>query len=125
VVSRGRSETCAVRAFLLVLLVFGVAPGVVVRLMSFAFHPDDPRRQELRAEFYAVPRLRRPLWVAEQVEFVIFEGLRDRAMNVLTGRVTWRWHLRDGVESNRLYPDTFEIPSPEERRASPRGRWSS
>lgn len=103
------------KAFLLVLIVFGVAPGVVVRLMSFAFHRDDPRRQEMRAEFYAVPRLSRPLWVAEQVEVVIFEGLRDRAINVLAGRVIWRWHLGDGVESNRLHPDTFWIPSPEEK----------
>jgi len=59
----------------LVLLVFGIAPGLVLRLIVLAFTADDPRREELRAELYAVPRYERPLWVAEQIEIAISEGL--------------------------------------------------
>jgi DNA-binding transcriptional MerR regulator len=60
------------------LLVFGFAPGAVLRLIVFAFPPDDPRRRELLGELYAVPRIERPFWVIEQLEVGLFEGLRSR-----------------------------------------------
>jgi hypothetical protein len=60
------------------LLVFGFAPGAVLRLIVLAFPRDDPRRRELLGELYAVPRIERPFWVMEQLEVGLFEGLRHR-----------------------------------------------
>ena len=60
------------------LLVFGFAPGAVLRLIVLAFPRDDPRRRELLSELYAVPRIERPFWVFEQLELALFEGLRRR-----------------------------------------------
>ena len=65
-------------AFLLALLVFGFAPGALLRLIVLAFDRDDPRRQELLAELYAVSRIERPFWVAEQLEVALIEGLGNR-----------------------------------------------
>jgi hypothetical protein len=59
----------------LLLLVFGFAPGAVLRLIVLMYPPDHPRRRELIAELYVVPRIERPFWVAEQVETALFEGL--------------------------------------------------
>lgn len=63
-----------------VLLVFGFLPGSILRLVLWLCYPkDDPRRRELIAELYgAVPRIERPLWVAEQIEVALFEGLPHR-----------------------------------------------
>ena len=49
--------------FAVALLVFGFAPGAVLRLIVLVFPRDDPRRQELLAELYDVPRIERPFWV--------------------------------------------------------------
>lgn len=100
---------------LLVLLVFGIAPGLVLRLIVLMFHRDDPRRRELIAELYVVPRIERPLWVAEQVEVALSEGLWERIVWAATGRVIDRWRLGSGVDSNRKYPDTFSIPDAEDK----------
>lgn len=67
--------------FLLVLLVFGFAPGFVLRLLVQLYPRDNPRRRELIAELYSVPRIQRPLWVAEQLEVVLFEGVPARLRN--------------------------------------------
>jgi len=66
------------RSFLIALLVFGFAPGAVLRLILLAFRRDDPRRRELLAELYAVPRIERPFWVFEQLEVALFEGIWER-----------------------------------------------
>lgn len=63
---------------LLVILVFGFAPGFVLRLLVMIYPRDDPRRRELVAELYAQKRVERTLWVAEQLETVLFEGLPHR-----------------------------------------------
>lgn len=63
---------------LLVVVVFGFAPGFCLRLIVLAYPRSDPRRSELIAELYAVPRIQRPLWVAEQLEVALFEGLSHR-----------------------------------------------
>ena len=68
---------------LLVLLVFGFAPGFCLRLIVVVYPRSDPRRAELVAELYAVPRMERPLWVAEQLEIALFEGLAHRAVVIL------------------------------------------
>ena len=99
------------RALLLVLLVFGFAPGAVLRLIVHAFPPGDERRDELLAELHVVPWQERPLWVASQLEVALFEGLCGRFVWALTGRLIYRWHLTSGVEQNRRYPDTFDIPT--------------
>jgi hypothetical protein len=90
--------------FALILVVFGFAPGALLRLIVLAFPRDDPRRQELRAELYAVPRIERPFWVAEQLEVALFEGLWNRLARAITRRminrmrraliVGGRWHAR-------------------------------
>jgi hypothetical protein len=99
----------------IVLFAYGFAPGALLRLIVLAFPRDDPRRDELLAELYVVPRLERPVWVFEQMEVALFEGMLGRLQWAATGRVIHRWHLGSGVERNRLYPDTFEIPSEEEK----------
>lgn len=68
---------------LLALLVFGFAPGFCLRLIVLAYPRGDPRRAELIAELYAVPRIWRPVWVAEQLEVALFEGLAHRISAVL------------------------------------------
>jgi DNA-binding transcriptional MerR regulator len=60
------------------LLIFGFAPGAALRLTVLAFSRDDPRRKELVAELYAVPRIERPFWVVEQLEVALLEGLPSR-----------------------------------------------
>ena len=60
------------------ILVFGFAPGAALRVIVLFYRRDHPRRQELLGELYAVPRMERPFWVAEQLEIALFEGLRDR-----------------------------------------------
>lgn len=63
---------------LLALVVFGFAPGLVLRLIVLAFPRDDPRREELLGELHAVPRFERPFWVADQLEVALFEGVHGR-----------------------------------------------
>jgi hypothetical protein len=96
--------------FIAALILYGFAPGALLRVICLAFHRDDPRREELRAELYAVPRLERPFWVLEQLEVALFEGIGNRVYWAATGRIIHRWSLTSGVEQNRLYPETFWIP---------------
>jgi hypothetical protein len=103
--------------FALALVVFGFAPGALLRLIVLAFHPDDPRRRELLAELHAVPRIDRPFWVLEQLEVALCEGLWDRVTWAATGRIIYRWRLACGVKRHQAYPDTFEIPSDALKRA--------
>lgn len=98
---------------LLVLLVFGFAPRLVLRVALLAFERDDPRRHELLAELHAVPRIQRPMWVAEQLEVALVEGLGGRIQWALTGRVIHRWGLGDGVKRNSEHPKSFYVPSDE------------
>lgn len=104
-------------ALLIGLLVFGFAPGAILRMIVLAFPPEDPRRRELLAELHAVPRIERPFWVVEQLEVALFEGLWERIVWAATGRVIHPWHLASGVERHLMYPDTFWIPSAVERLA--------
>ena len=101
--------------YLLTLLVHGIAPGLLLRVIVLAFEKEDPRRQELIAELYAVPFIKRPFWVAQQMETAVSDGIWPRFVWLLTGRVICRWHLGDGDERNREHPDTFWVPSDEEK----------
>jgi hypothetical protein len=80
------------RTFFIALLVFGFAPGALLRLIVLAFPRNDPRRQELLAELPTVPRAERPFWVCEQLERALFEGLGERVPRVATRYITRRWH---------------------------------
>lgn len=109
-------SSSALGALGLALVIFGLAPGLVLALIVRLI-PDEDRREELQAELYEVPRWERPFWVAEQFEVAIRIGLLPRA-SWYWGRWVWhRAHLRSGIEMNRQYPDTFWIPSPEEKAA--------
>ena len=76
-------------SLLLVLVVFGFAPGFCLRLIVLAYPRGDHRRGELIAELYAVPRVKRPLWVVEQLEVALFEGLAHR----IGGPPPARWSM--------------------------------
>lgn len=102
---------------LLAILIYGFAPGFLLRVLVLVYDLDDPRRVELIAELYEVPRLKRPFWVAEQIETAIFDGLGPRIRWALTGRVILGWKLRSGVKQNRLHPTSFWIPSDAEKDA--------
>lgn len=56
------------------LLVYGFAPGALLRLIVVLYPRGHPRRRELIGELYAYPRIMRPFWVAEQLETALFEG---------------------------------------------------
>jgi hypothetical protein len=103
------------RTLVVALVVFGFAPGAVLRLILLAYHRDDPRRRELRAELHIVPRWERPFWVVQQLEEALFDGLWPRLVWAATGRIIYRWRLGSGVKSNREHPDTFEIPDEEDK----------
>jgi hypothetical protein len=103
--------------FLVALLVFGFAPGAVLRLIVLAFHRDDPRRNEMLAELHRVPRWERPFWVVEQLEVALSEGIWERVVWAATGRVIYRWHLLSGIKQNRKHPESFQIPDEEEKQA--------
>lgn len=98
-------------AFLLLVLVYGFAPGFLLRLIVLMYESDNPRRQELVAELYVVPRKTRPFWVAEQLETALFDGLFPRLHWAMIGRLILRWRLGSGVKRNKENPQTFEIPS--------------
>jgi Uncharacterized protein conserved in bacteria (DUF2314) len=105
------------KTFVVSLLVFGFAPGAVLRVLVLAFHRDDPRRSEMLAELYRVPRLERPYWVFEQLERALAEGVYERLLWAGAGRLYDRWHLTSGVRQNRKHPETFQIPDEEEKQA--------
>lgn len=62
----------------LALFVFGLAPGIALRLIVLLYPRSSDRRKELIGELYHVPRIERPFWVAEQLEVAFFEGLPER-----------------------------------------------
>ncbi|MFD1716018.1 hypothetical protein ACFSBZ_16205 [Amnibacterium flavum] len=94
----------------LVLVVWGIAPGLVLRLASLCFEKEDPKRREMIAELYVVPRWDQPLWVAQQVERSLMDGLGGRVIDAGRGRLWDRWEYMDGIAMNAMAPDTFEIP---------------
>jgi hypothetical protein len=63
---------------LMFVLVFGVAPGFVLRLLVMLYPKDDPRRRELVAELYTLGHLERLLFVGEQFETALFEAIPAR-----------------------------------------------
>ena len=75
----GGSAWWVVPATLLTMaVVFGVFPGVTLRLIVLLYPKDDPRRRELVAELYTLDRVQRMEWVFQQLETGLFEGLSRR-----------------------------------------------
>jgi hypothetical protein len=72
------------QVLIVALAVYGFLPGVALRIILLAFRRNDPRRAEILAELRAVPRWDRPIWVAEQLEVALFEGLVERIKSRLT-----------------------------------------
>jgi hypothetical protein len=70
-------------SLLLIVVVFGFAPGFCLRLIVLSYPRSGPRRHELIDELYAVPRIQRPRWVAEQLEVALFEGLGHRLSAII------------------------------------------
>jgi hypothetical protein len=99
---------------ILALAVYGFFPGLFARLVSLCFRKGDPRRKELIAEVYAVPRWERPFWVAEQFERALSEGAWERLWDAADGRLFNRWTFGDGVSRHAEHPDTFWLPSQDE-----------
>lgn len=64
--------------FAIALLVFGVCPGPVLRLLLLAFSKDHHRRLEVLAEFYAIRGPERLWYVTQCIELALFEGLPAR-----------------------------------------------
>ena len=89
---------------LLLVVVFGFAPGFFLRLFVLTYPRGDPRRVELIAELYAVPRIQRPLWVAEQLEVALFEGLGHR----VSAAIYRRAHVRTGRRAQARLPERPE-----------------
>jgi hypothetical protein len=86
--------------FLFVLVAFGFAPGFVLRTLVKIYPQDDPRRAELLAQLYVLRHLERPLFVAQQCETVLFEGLPHRIQE---------WRRRRASKPARKSVDHSEI----------------
>ncbi len=109
------------RSFLAVLGVFGFAPGAVLRLIVLAYPSSDPRRKELVAELYVVSRWKRPLWVAEQLETALAEGVLPRVkralltladhMGELPVRIVISSKMRGARRAVAREPDAYPVPS--------------
>jgi hypothetical protein len=108
------SVPSALGTFGLALLIFGFAPGMVLAAIARLI-PDYDRRRELQAELYEVPRWEQPFWVVQQLEVAIRVGVFPQ-VSWHWGRHVWhRCKIESGLESHREYPDSFEIPSDEEK----------
>lgn len=100
---------------LLGLLLFGFFPRLLLRILVLAF-PDGERRAEVLGDLDAIDYIKRPLFVAEQLEVALVEGLGGRARFLWISKWVERWSLNNGVKQNAEAPDTFWIPSRESRR---------
>jgi len=59
-------------------LVFAFAPTTILRVLVKAWPRNHPRRRELMAEVHTIAYWERPLWVFEQLESAVFDGLHIR-----------------------------------------------
>jgi hypothetical protein len=68
----------AIPTTLIVCFLVGFFPGAITRQIVRIYPKRHPRRQEIVAELYAVERKWRLVWVFEQLELALFEGLPQR-----------------------------------------------
>lgn len=66
------------QTYLLAPLLFGFAPGLFLRIIVLIYPRGHPRRKELIAELYTLSWPVRLLFVAQQLETALFEGLPCR-----------------------------------------------
>jgi hypothetical protein len=102
------------------LLVWGFAPGALLRLIILLFPPDHPRRRELLGELYGVPRIDRPFWVAEQLEAALSEGLGGRlaawrGKRMVPVSIHVRLRGREWTVKLRITPELWHAGLPPER----------
>lgn len=91
------------RSALIVFVVFGVAPGLVLRLLVKIYPKEDSRRAELIAELYAKGRIERVFFVGEQLETVIFEGIPVRVRTARTRSKERKLRPRRRYSFTRFY----------------------
>lgn len=60
------------------IVAFFCAPKFVLQVTLTLYPRNDDRRRELLAEYHARRYLERVIWVAEQIETALFEGMRER-----------------------------------------------
>lgn len=63
---------------LLALVLLGLLPGATLRLIVRIYPKEHPRRRELVAELYIIEYHKRPLFVAQNLELALSEGLPAR-----------------------------------------------
>ncbi|WP_410619073.1 hypothetical protein [Amycolatopsis sp. cmx-8-4] len=112
------------QTLLVALALYGFAPGFVLRLLVRLYPKQDPRRTELVAELYAVPRLSRPFWVADALAAVLIEGLPRRIKAVQDRRREKKLksaRKKDATGREPKQEAERPYPSDEGREAAPRG----
>jgi hypothetical protein len=103
------------------LTVLVMFPGILLRIFLLVYPRHDPRRAELLAEYYVVPVYRKPLWIIQQIEVIIFEGVPERWYQFAVGRIIYRWKLDSGEKLHAAHPDTFWLPEKDDRQGVPPG----
>jgi hypothetical protein len=85
-------------------LLLGFFPGAINRALAMVYPRDDPRRAEMIAELYAVPRLQRWMWVAEQAERVLLAVLPERIRDGITVpvRIKGKNTMSRSIETHRV-----------------------
>lgn len=85
--------------------ILGFFPGVVNRLFARSYAKEDPRRAEMIAELYEVPRKEQWWWVFQQGERALFEGLPARAVRARTLPISssWSWNDQGHLAIARLW----------------------
>ncbi len=71
---------------LVLLLAFGLAPGLLLRLIVRIYPKDHPRRRELVAELYAMEYKQQPFFVAQHLELALSEGIPGEMERPTTSR---------------------------------------
>jgi hypothetical protein len=94
-------------------LTFGLAPGLLLRVIVLMYPKDDPRRTELLAELYSEEGKRayldRVVWVFEQLELALCEGLRLRAAHSRTARRRRRADRKEIADHKvRITPEAYD-----------------
>jgi DNA-binding transcriptional MerR regulator len=94
-------------SLLLGLAFFGTAPGLLLRLIVRVYPMSHPRRRELVAELYQVESSRRPLFVAQQLELAISEGIPSRWKSWRSAKAVASPESEGPLSSDRPLVSTF------------------
>src|SRR5262245_57670478 len=97
------------RTLLIAVAVFGVAPGLILRLLVKLYPKGDPRRQELVNDLYHLNRWERLFYVGEQFETALSEGIPRRLRSIRMRRAERRYK-KDSYEAVAAALPTYLIP---------------